>query len=181
MQITYPPLSGLIILKPKLYKDDRGYFFESFQQNRFRDLGLPDFVQENTSYSKRNCLRGLHYQLPKAQGKLVWVSLGSVLDIVVDLRRSSKTFCRSFHVVLDANDPTQFYIPPGFAHGFCVLSDEALFNYKCSEFYSPQDERGLAWTDRELNLPWPTHKPLLSTKDQTYPQLKDIVNEYLFP
>ncbi|MBV9576637.1 MAG: dTDP-4-dehydrorhamnose 3,5-epimerase [Gammaproteobacteria bacterium] len=180
MHVTKGPLSGLIILAPKVFKDERGYFFEVYQQEHYQSLGLPLFVQDNFSHSEENVLRGLHYQYPHAQGKLVWVTKGTVWDVVVDIRTSSPTFGKWFSIILSEENHLQMYIPPGFAHGFCVLSSEADFNYQCTDFYSPQHERGIAWNDKRLNISWPINNPILSPKDQHYPALHEISNDYLF-
>ncbi len=180
MKVSQAPLDGLLILEPRIFQDSRGYFYETFQRERYAEYGMPPFVQDNISQSRKNVLRGLHYQLPQSQGKLVWVTKGSVWDVVVDIRRQSPTFGQHFNIILSDENHLQFYIPPGFAHGFCVLSDEAIFNYKCSDFYSPQAEHGLAWNDPALNIPWPISEPLLSPKDTIYPCLKDVRREHLF-
>ncbi len=179
-KVIKTPLDGLLILQPKVFNDDRGYFYETFQQTRYKELGIPPFVQDNLSHSKKNVLRGLHYQKPYAQGKLVWVTQGSVWDVAVDIRLNSPTFGKYFHVILSDENHTQFYVPAGFAHGYCVLSDQATFNYKCTDFYSPSSEHGIVWNDPDLNIPWPTTQPLLSPKDKTYLCLKDIAHEQLF-
>lgn len=180
MKVQQTALEGLIIIEPQLFKDDRGYFFVPFQQELYTQLGLPHFVQDNVSHSKRNVLRGLHYQKPNAQGKLVWVAKGAVWDVVVDIRKSSQTFGQYFHIHLNDENHTQLYIPPGFAHGFCVLSEEALFNYKCTDFYTPAAEHGIIWNDPTLNIPWPIAEPILSPKDEIYPNFADIPYEHLF-
>lgn len=180
MQITSGPLSGLIIIQPKIYNDNRGYFYEIFQQKRYEEFGLPPFVQDNFSRSTRNVLRGLHYQLPNPQGKLVYVTRGSVWDVAVDIRKHSPTFGQWFGITLSDENHTQFYIPPGFAHGFCVLSDEVDFHYKCTDYYSPGAEQGIAWNDAKLNIPWPVQQPILSAKDEIYSCLHEISDEKLF-
>lgn len=180
MKMTEGPLSGLLIFEPKIFNDNRGYFFEVFQAERYADVGIPPFVQDNISRSTKNVLRGLHYQLPRAQGKLVWVTRGTVWDIALDIRVSSPTFGQWFSIILSDENHTQMYIPPGFAHGFCVLSDEADFYYKCTDFYTPKAEHGIAWNDTNLNIPWPIQHPILSPKDEVYPHLKDIPHENLF-
>jgi dTDP-4-dehydrorhamnose 3,5-epimerase len=180
MKITETRLSGLIILEPRVFHDNRGYFFEVFQQQRYAEYGLTSFVQDNVSRSKRGVLRGLHYQLPKAQGKLVWVTRGAVWDVAVDIRRGSPTFGKWFGITLNDENHMQMYIPPGFAHGFCVLSEEADFYYKCTDFYSPADEQGIAWNDATLNIPWPIQNPILAPKDEHYPSLNEITHEKLF-
>lgn len=142
MNITEGPLSGLLILQPRVFKDERGFFYEVFQAERYKDLGIPPFVQDNFSRSIQNVIRGLHYQLPHPQGKLVYVTRGHVFDVAVDIRKSSPTFGQWFGIHLTDENHTQLYIPPGFAHGFCTLSDEADFHYKCTEYYFPQGEQG---------------------------------------
>ena|SRR3990167_1132918 len=180
MNITATPLDGLLIIQPNIFKDDRGHFFETHQQIKYKSLGLPEFVQDNISYSKKNVIRGLHYQLPFTQGKLVWALKGSVWDIAVDLRKNSKTFGQWFSINLNDENHTQLYVPHGFAHGFCVLSDEAQFYYKCSDYYHPASEQGILWNDPQLNIPWPIEHPVLSPKDKLLPTLNEIPNEQLF-
>lgn len=181
MQTTPGPLNGLLIITPRLFHDARGYFFESFHQTRYAALGLPPFVQDNHSVSKKNVIRGLHYQQPNAQGKLVFVTRGKVWDVVVDIRKSSPTFGQWFSLILSDENHTQLYIPPGFAHGFCTLSDEADFAYKCTDVYTPGAEHGIRFDDPDINIPWPTTTPILSEKDKTYPLLANIPRENLFP
>jgi dTDP-4-dehydrorhamnose 3,5-epimerase len=180
MKISTAPIEGLIIIEPKIFHDERGYFFEVHHQQRFAELGIPAFVQDNHSRSTKGVLRGLHYQTPNAQGKLVGVLAGCVWDVAVDLRRSSRTFGQWFAVTLDAQSHRQMYIPPGFAHGYCVLSESADFYYKCTDFYTPSAEAGVAWDDPELAIKWPIDNPLLSPKDTCYPRLKEMTNEKLF-
>jgi dTDP-4-dehydrorhamnose 3,5-epimerase len=180
MKTTEGKLPGLIIIEPQTYADNRGYFYENYQQQRYQELGIPAFVQDNFSRSRRNVLRGLHYQHPHAQGKLVYVTRGSVWDVVVDIRKNSATFGQWFGITLSEENHIQMYIPPGFAHGFCVLSEEADFHYKCTEYYSPGDEQGLAWNDANLNILWPIQNPILSPKDQVYPRLDECAHEKLF-
>ncbi len=181
MKITEAPLRGILIIEPKKFADDRGFFYESHQTQRYLDAGIPPLVQDNVSRSKKNALRGLHFQNPRAQGKLVWVTRGKVWDVMVDIRRSSPTYKQHFTIELSDDDLKQLYIPPGFAHGFCVLSDEADFCYKCSDYYSPQHEQGILWNDPELGIQWPVAKPLLSVKDAVYPTLSEIKHDKLFP
>lgn len=180
MKITPGPLSGLLIIEPKVFSDSRGYFFEVFKEEQFTPHGIPSFKQDNVSYSQGNVLRGLHYQKPKPQGKLIWVTQGTVWDVVVDIRRSSPTFGQWFNITLSAENHVQLYIPPGFAHGFCVLSEAALFHYKCTDYYSPGSEHGLAWNDKSLNIPWPLSNPILSPKDERNPTLLEIKPDELF-
>lgn len=160
--------NGPTLLIPKVWKDERGYFMETFRQNEFdAHCGKQDFVQENQSKSVKGVLRGLHYQLLHPQGKLVRVVLGRVYDVAVDLRRSSPDFGKSFGVTLDDHNHCSFWVPPGFAHGFMVLSDIAIFVYKCTAYYDPQDEHCLLWNDGTVRVPWPLgeEEPILSAKD----------------
>lgn len=180
MKIIETPLAGLRIIEPTLYVDTRGYFYESFQQIKYDELGLPAFVQDNISYSKKNVLRGLHYQLPQAQGKLVGVIQGTVWDVAVDIRTHSPTFKKWFSIILNDETHQQLYIPPGFAHGFCVLSESAIFNYKCTDFYASQCDRGIIWNDENFNIHWPIKNPILSEKDSGLPSLSELTNEHLF-
>lgn len=180
MNITDGPLAGIKIIEPRVFSDNRGYFYESHQSMRYRDAGIPDLVQDNISRSQRGTLRGLHYQQPNAQGKLVWVTRGKVWDVMVDIRQSSPTFKQWFGIELSDEQPTQVYIPPGFAHGFCVLSNEAIFCYKCSDYYAPQAEHGIIWNDSEIGIEWPINEPILSGKDEQYPSLSEIKHDNLF-
>ena len=169
MRVIDTPLPELILLEPDLYRDPRGVFWEVFHEDRYKTLGIRGpFVQDNFSWSVRHTLRGLHYQLHRPQGKLVMVVQGSVYDVAVDIRRGSPTFGQWYGVELSDQNMRQLYIPPGFAHGFCVLSETAGFLYKCTDLYQPGDERGICWNDPALNIPWPTTTPLLSPKDQAF-------------
>lgn len=180
MKVTAGPLSGLLIIEPKVFKDERGFFYEVFQQKQYADLGIPVFVQDNFSHSTRNVIRGLHFQLPHPQGKLVYVTRGHVFDVAVDIRKSSRTFGQWFGIHLNDENHTQLYIPPGFAHGFCTLSDQADFNYKCTEYYFPESESGIAWNDEQINIAWPVQNPVLSIKDKKLPCLHEHQNDRLF-
>ncbi|WUR14063.1 dTDP-4-dehydrorhamnose 3,5-epimerase [[Empedobacter] haloabium] len=169
MKVTTTPIDGLLIIEPTVFGDDRGFFYESFNAQRFADLtGVrADFVQDNHSRSARNVLRGMHYQIQQAQGKLVRVVSGSVYDVAVDLRKSSATFGKWFGVELSAENKRQFWIPPGFAHGFAVTSEFAEFLYKTTDYYAPEHERALLWNDPAVGIEWPLDgTPLLSAKDQ---------------
>lgn len=168
MQAIATDIPGVLILEPKVFGDDRGFFFESFSQRAFEAaVGYPvHFVQDNHSKSAKNVLRGLHYQIRQAQGKLVRVVQGSVFDIAVDLRKSSPSFGKSIAVELSAENKRQLWIPPGFAHGFLVLSDTAEFLYKTTDYYAPEHERCIRWDDPALNIAWPLEgEPILSAKD----------------
>lgn len=177
IKVTSCDIEGLYIIEPSVFGDERGYFMETYNQNDFKEAGLDMvFVQDNQSMSVKGVLRGLHYQKEFPQGKLVRVVRGTVFDVAVDLRTSSKTYGSWFGVELSAENKKQFYIPEGFAHGFLVLSDEAEFCYKCTDFYHPGDEGGLAWNDPEIGIQWPIEddmKLVISEKDQTWFGFKD--------
>ena len=178
-KITVTPcdIEGLYVIEPTVFKDERGYFVETYNQNDMKEEGLDMvFVQDNQSMSTRGVLRGLHFQKQFPQGKLVRVVRGKVFDVAVDLRSDSKTYGKWFGVELSAENMKQFYIPEGFAHGFLVLSDEAEFCYKCTDFYHPGDEGGLAWNDPEIGVEWPLEESvdlIISEKDQKWKGLKD--------
>lgn len=172
MKVTSLDLPGLMLVEPRVFEDDRGLFFESFRADVFAAAGIPAFVQDNHSRSVAGTLRGIHYQLDRPQGKLVRVVAGEVYDVAVDIRRGSPTFGEWRAVVLSAANKTQLYIPPGFAHGFCVTEGPADVEYKCTDYYSgAADQRGVLWSDPKLAIPWPVHAPRLSDKDRTYPPL----------
>ena len=167
-------IPGVCLLDPKVFTDDRGHFFETYREDVFRELGIHDrFVQDNHSFSRRGVLRGLHYQLNRPQAKLVRILQGEVFDVAVDLRRGSPTFGQWVGEVLTAAGRRQMYIPAGFAHGFLVLSETAEFLYKCSDFYAPKEERGIAWNDPKIGIAWPLAglAPLLNPRDAGYPAL----------
>ena len=178
-KITVTPcdIEGLYVIEPTVFKDERGYFVETYNQNDMKEAGLDMvFVQDNQSMSTRGVLRGLHFQKQFPQGKLVRVVRGKVFDVAVDLRSDSKTYGKWFGVELSAENMKQFYIPEGFAHGFLVLSDEAEFCYKCTDFYHPGDEGGLAWNDPEIGVEWPLEEGvvlIMSEKDQKWKCFKD--------
>lgn len=176
MKIIETKIKDLLIIEPKVFGDDRGFFYETFQAERYKKAGIKDsFVQDNRSRSTKGVLRGLHFQKSKPQGKLVSVTSGEVFDVAVDLRPNSETFGLYESIVLTGQNKLQFYVPPGFAHGFCVLSDTADFQYKCTDYYDPTDESGLLWSDPDLNIDWPTKTPILSNKDSMQPQFSQIV------
>lgn len=160
-------INGLLVIEPDVYFDDRGYFFESFNKRNLENLGLTyNFVQDNISKSKKGTIRGLHYQVGEfAQGKLCQVLYGEVLDVAVDIRFGSKTFGNYFSIILSGNNHKQFWIPPGFAHGFSVLSEEAIFYYKCTNYYNKNSERAIKFNDSSLNIDWKVEAPLVSPKD----------------
>jgi dTDP-4-dehydrorhamnose 3,5-epimerase len=169
-------LPGVFILEPRVFGDDRGFFFESYNQKTMADLGITErFVQDNHSSSSRNVLRGLHYQLKHAQGKLVRVAEGEIIDVAVDLRRSSATFGKWEAVRLSGENKRMLWIPPGFAHGFCVLSDKAHVLYKATDYYAPEHERTLAWNDPQLKIKWELDgEPIISEKDQRGVAFRDV-------
>lgn len=175
MKILSTPLDGVKIIEPVIFKDPRGAFMETYNEKKYKNNNIvSNFVQDNISFSTRNTLRGLHYQYPHAQAKLVQVISGEIFDVAMDIRRNSKTFGQWTSVVLSEENNRQLFIPEGFAHGFCVLSETAVFMYKCGDFYSPECEGGIIWSDPNLGIKWPIDNPLLSEKDNEYSCLKDI-------
>jgi dTDP-4-dehydrorhamnose 3,5-epimerase len=181
MQITETKIPDVLLLKPKIYRDDRGFFLETYRKEHLRSKGLDvHFVQDNLSKSQKGTLRGLHYQIERQQDKLIMVMQGRILDVAVDLRQDSPTFGEHIATELPAEDKHQIFIPKGFAHGFSVLSDDALVYYKCSDYYYPEGERGLLWNDPDLGIDWKIENPILSEKDQSQPELSEIPNSDLF-
>ena len=175
MEIIRTQLDGVLILVPRVFDDDRGFFLETYHKEKYNKLGISvDFVQDNLSFSCAGTLRGLHYQHPNDQAKLVQVLQGHVFDVTVDIRSSSPTFGKWLGFHLSAENRRQIFIPEGFAHGFCVLSDTALFLYKCSDLYAPDSEGGVLWSDPDIGIEWPVMEPILSDKDAVYPCLRDI-------
>ena len=177
MEVIKTNIEGVIIVEPRIFQDGRGYFFESFSQREFEEkVCKTTFVQDNESKSSYGVVRGLHFQKPPfAQSKLVRVIKGAVLDVAVDIRKDSPTFGQYVSVELTGENHRQFFIPRGFAHGFSVLSEEVIFQYKCDNFYSPQSEGAIAWNDSDLNIDWriPVEEVVLSEKDSKHPKLKD--------
>lgn len=176
MNILETPIPGVVVLEPKVFHDPRGFFVETFRETWLPSVGLNvNFVQGNHSRSRRGILRGLHYQLQQAQGKLVRVSRGKVFDVAVDTRIGSPAFGNWFGIELDDQFHRMLYIPPGLAHGFLVMSEEADFLYQCTDYYHPQSEQGIAWNDPGIGIEWPDVgvEPTVSTKDALYPYLKD--------
>jgi dTDP-4-dehydrorhamnose 3,5-epimerase len=175
MNVLPTELEGVLIVEPKVFGDKRGFFLETFQKQRYRGAGIDvEFIQDNISFSVSRTLRGLHYQHPCGQAKLVQVLAGEIYDVAVDIRHGSPTFGQWTGVILSAENSRQFFLPQGFAHGFCVLSETALFMYKCSDYYTPQYEGGICWNDPDLNIPWPVQAPLLSERDGAFPCLREI-------
>ena len=175
MKVIETALPGVLIIEPKAFGDHRGFFLETFQVERYREAGITlPFVQDNHSRSQRGVLRGLHFQKTRPQGKLVSVSRGAVYDVAVDIDPASATYGQFVGVELNDDNHRQLWIPPGYAHGFCVLSEVADFQYKCTDFYFPADEGGLAWNDPDVGIPWPITEPQLSAKDVNNPRLRDL-------
>jgi len=181
MNVMETSLPGLLVIEPQIFGDPRGFFIETYSRERYRDAGIAaDFLQDNLSFSRRGVLRGLHFQNPAAQGKLVYVLQGAVFDVAVDLRRSSPTFGKWYGVTLTDDNKKQLWIPPGFAHGFCVTSETALFTYKCSAYYAPGNEHTIRYDDSDIAISWPIDAPLLSDKDRNAPGLAETNDTVLF-
>lgn len=180
MNITETAFPGVFLIEPRLFRDDRGHFMETYRSNHYSDKAdIPPFVQDNLSFSLRGVLRGLHYQLGRPQGKLIMVVQGEILDVAVDIRKGSPTMGKWLGISLSSENHRQIYIPPGFAHGFCVVSNTATVLYKCTDYYAPQEERGIRWDDPALGIQWPTTEPILSAKDRFYPPLDSLAPEQL--
>jgi dTDP-4-dehydrorhamnose 3,5-epimerase len=180
MKIRRTELPEVIIIEPESFEDRRGYFMETYRDKRYHDLGIKVlFVQDNISFSKKGVLRGLHYQYPQAQDKLVQAISGEIVDVAVDIRKGSPTYGRWISTVLSDRNHRQFFVPAGFAHGFCVLSESAHVLYKCSNYYSPKTEGGILWSDPDLAIQWPESEPLVSPKDASHALLKDIPSNRL--
>jgi dTDP-4-dehydrorhamnose 3,5-epimerase len=174
VNVVQTPLAGLLVIEPKVFRDDRGHFVETFQAERYAKAGITQpFVQDNWSRSRKGTLRGMHFQNPRPQGKLVMVTRGAVYDVAVDIRRSSPTFGKWFGVELSEENCKQVWVPPGFAHGFAVLTDIADFQYKCTDVYVPEADAGVLWNDPDIGIVWPVTEPLLSKKDTQAPRLRD--------
>ena len=182
MKIIQEALNGVIVLEPKAFTDSRGYFYESFSLNRYREAGINyDFVQDNVSRSVKGTVRGLHYQVGKSsQGKLCQVLHGKVIDVAVDIRFGSPTYGKYVAAELSSENHHQIWIPPGFAHGFSVLSDETVFHYKCTNFYNAADERGIIYNDKDINIDWKVENPLVSEKDLKGKLFKDIEKDFIY-
>ncbi len=180
MEITHTPLDGLLIIKPDLFADERGYFFESFNLDKFTAAGLDlRFVQDNESMSKKGVLRGLHFQAPPfGQGKLVRVIRGSVMDVAVDIRKSSPTYGKWESVVLTGQNKWMYWIPEGFAHGFVTLEDDTIFFYKCTNVYNKASEGSIRWNDPDLDINWGSTEPLISAKDAVSPGFSEMVSPF---
>ncbi len=178
MIVNKTPLEGLLLIEPDCYEDERGFFLETFQKERYSEVGINEvFVQDNHSRSAKNVLRGLHFTKSKPQAQILTVMRGKILDVVVDIRKESSTFGQWFGVELSDDGVRQIYMPHGFAHGFCVRSDYADLHYKVSQKYSPEDEGGLRWNDPKLDIQWKVESPLISERDMNYPYFTDNLHE----
>jgi dTDP-4-dehydrorhamnose 3,5-epimerase len=182
MEILQTPLQGVVLIQPKAFADERGYFYEAFSEERYKDVcGAVRFVQDNVSRSMKNVVRGLHYQVGEyAQGKLCKVLYGKVIDAAVDIRFGSPTFGQYFAAALSDENHRQLWIPPGFAHGFSVLSDEAVFHYKCTAYYSKAHEKAILFNDPDVNIQWNVEHPIVSPKDLVASSLKNIDRDFIF-
>jgi dTDP-4-dehydrorhamnose 3,5-epimerase len=180
LEINKTPIDGLLVIKPSVFKDTRGYFFEPYNKQRFFDAGIThEFVQDNQSYSHLGALRGLHFQAPPfEQGKLVRVITGAVLDVVVDIRKTSATYGQHYAVELTEENMLQFWIPPGFAHGFATLKDNTIFEYKCTNFYNKASEGGIIWNDPTLKINWGLQNPIVSDKDQLLKPINQLISPF---
>lgn len=180
MKVIETNLPGVLIIEPKVFGDARGFFQETWSQEKYAAIGIKEqFVQDNLSFSTRGVLRGLHYQQPNTQGKLVSVVQGEVFDVAVDIRAGSPNFGKWTGVVLSSENHRQLWVPPGFAHGFCVMSDITYFTYKCTDIYTPHAEGGVIWNDPDIGIQWPLEDIILSDKDQVYPNLRYVKVERL--
>lgn len=175
MRVEDLELKGIKLIHPKIFRDDRGFFLESYHRDRYKEYGIDvEFVQDNHSYSSQGTIRGMHFQSNPGQAKLVSVSHGSIYDVIVDMRKTSKTYKQWIGVTLSGNNPSQIFIPVGFAHGFCVLSENAHVHYKVSSYYHPDTEKGFHFLDKEINITWPCHHPIVSLRDQNAPQFCEV-------
>jgi dTDP-4-dehydrorhamnose 3,5-epimerase len=178
MKVNKTPLDGFLVIEPDVYKDDRGFFLETYQEERYQQVGIVDkFVQDNLSHSKKGVLRGMHFQIKHPQAQIVTVMHGRIFDVCVDLRKESKTFGQWYGLELSDIGLRQIYMAPGFAHGFYVLSDWVNLNYKVSHFYNPSDEGGLLWCDEDVGIQWPTDNPKISLRDSVYPTLEKLIKK----
>ncbi len=178
MKCTETKLPGVYVIEPKIFKDHRGFFLESYQAEKYREAGIREtFVQDNHSASMQGTLRGLHLQMPRSQGKLLRVLDGEIYDVAVDVRKGSPHFGEWVAVTLSSDNFKQLYVPPGMAHGFCVVSDQAQVEYKCTDYYYPEDEISVMWNDPDLAIPWPTQNPILSVKDKAGVPLKELMDQ----
>jgi dTDP-4-dehydrorhamnose 3,5-epimerase len=180
LKIQKTALPGVILIEPKIFKDSRGFFMETFHKGKYEEAGIDqDFVQDNYSHSSSGTLRGLHYQLKHPQGKLIYVITGEIFDVAVDIRYGSPTLGQWAGFTLSSENRRQVFIPEGFAHGFCVLSEAADVLYKCTDLYKPDDEYGIVWSDKTVGIEWPVAKPTVSDKDRDYPGLREVPSHHL--
>lgn len=179
MDVKTTEIKDLYVIEPKVFKDNRGFFLENYNHKRYAEVGIDvHFIQDNHSRSQKNTLRGLHYQINPGQGKLIYVGAGEIFDVAVDIRRNSPTFGQWFGINLSAESKNQLYIPVGFAHGFCVLTETAEVFYKCTDYYSPKNERGIMWNDPTLAIDWPVTSPILSERDKNHPPFANIERDF---
>lgn len=180
MNVIKTNIEGLLIIEPNVFHDPRGFFFESYNEQKYKDAGIDyNFVQDNLSLSQKNVLRGLHFQKPPyEQGKLVQVIKGSVLDVAVDIRKNSPTYGQHHSIVLSEENKTQFFVPPGFAHGFITLEDDTLFSYKCTNVYNKESESSIHWNDELLNIHWGVEDPIVSDKDMLAPLFDNFISPF---
>ncbi len=180
MNVKTTPIEGLLVIEPQVFNDARGYFYESYNKQKFAEAGIDyEFIQDNQSLSQKGIIRGLHFQAPPFdQGKLVRVIQGAVKDVVVDIRKNSPTFGQHFSIVLTAQNKTMFFIPPGFAHGFETLEEDTIFLYKCTNVYNKESEGGLLWNDPFLNINWQNNDPLISDKDKILPTFENLISPF---
>lgn len=180
MNVKFTPLElpGVVLVEPRIFRDERGFFWEAFHEKKYREGGIPaSFVQDNQSYSVKGTLRGLHSQRKQPQGKLVRAIEGEIFDVAVDVRRGSPAFGKWVGIKLSAENFLQLYVPQGFVHGFCVLSDVAQVEYKCTDFYAPHDEQSVIWNDPDIGIEWPIADPVISPKDKAAPRLAEILQD----
>jgi len=181
MKIVPAKIPEVLIIEPDVFKDERGFFFENYNFKKYANAGISiQFLQDNHSRSVKNTLRGLHYQINPGQDKLVRAIVGEVFDVAVDIRFGSPTYGKWVGIYLSAENKKQVFIPKGFAHGFCVTSQVAEFEYKCSEYYAPENERGILWNDEQLHIEWPVSHPILSKKDLSHPEFSMIEKDFIF-
>lgn len=175
MRVIKSFIKGVLIFELDVFKDSRGRFFETYQKRKYKELGLiSNFVQENISISKKNVLRGIHFQKKKPIGQLIYVTRGKIFDVGVDLRRNSKTFGKHISIILSENDNKQIYLPAGIAHGFCAMENYNQIHYKCDQYYYPEDENGLSWRDPKLKIKWPIKKPIINKRDKNFTNLDNF-------
>jgi dTDP-4-dehydrorhamnose 3,5-epimerase len=180
MKVTKYEIDGILLFDLDYYTDGRGLFLETYQKERYKGFGIKeDFIQDNRSISGKDVLRGLHYQILKPIGQLIYVAQGSIFDVGVDLRKSSPTFGMHLSFELDAKDHKQLYLPPGIAHGFCTLSEINEIHYKCTEYYCPEDEGGINWKDQDLSIDWPLKNPIIKERDASFPMLNEVATSRL--